>query len=150
MKKRSGGLGTLNLMSSGKATRKRSRGYLTYKNRKKELRRQVKAGRISREERIEKQREALQLYQKGDLSEQAKQAILRGWYGQQYVESGGTLRDRSAYSSGECATECVGARGFSCGCPCCGVNHGAAHGTEPHQVKVRGMTIAERVEAGVL
>ena len=126
-----------------------------YKNRKKTIRRSYQSGAIDSAERQRRLDEAWLDYclaigkkPKWYHIEQRDRVVKAADY-----LAGDDVKARSAKTAiqqGDCNEECVGARGLYCRCGCKGVNHGAAYGTEPWMVSVVGMTISERIDAGVL
>ena len=125
-----------------------------YKNRKKTIRVSYQVGAIDAVERQQRLDEAWQAFCQtaGQQHWKKEEQRQRAAVATNYLLAGSTEAKsaKSAIQQGSCNEECVGARSYFCRCACKGVNHGAAYGTEPHQVKVKGMTIAERIKAGVL
>ena len=126
-----------------------------YKNRKKTIRRSYQSGAIDAEERQRRTDAARDAYYLAIGQEPS-------WHVRERQKSLAEAREflrgsapsaktaMALVQQGDCNEECVAARGLYCTCGCLGVNHGAANGTQPHQVMVKGMTISERIDAGVL
>lgn len=118
-----------------------------YKNRKKTLRRNVRKGWITEDERKARQLIAYERYiEKADLPDCAWHRGTK-WLAENPIAD---LPRPEAHRAGHCNEECIGARGPDCECDCEGANHGAANAMEPHQIKVKGITKLERAKKGLL
>ena len=126
-----------------------------YKNRKKTIRQSYQSGAIDAAERQRRQDEAaIDYYTSTGRQpswhhlEQKERAAKAGSYLASSQPKAKAAK--TAVQQGTCNEECVGATGLICRCGCKGVNHGAANGIEPWMVSVEGMTISERIDAGLL
>ena len=131
----------MTLTETPSAHRSRIRGphWRTYKNRKKTIRQQFQAERITAEQRARLLSEARDRYEQDSETEAVRLAAERVLRGQEFLDNGGTVPRPDLLGTGsstECCAECVGAQQNRCLCACEGANHGAAMGVPPESVYV--------------
>ena len=104
-----------------------------YKNRKKQIRQDFQAGRISAEERSARLAEARSKHLCGGFppSAERRRQIAQANRAASWLSENGAaaLPDPGSYTENDCDETCIGARAYACSCPCEGANHGAAWGT---------------------
>ena len=92
-------------------------GYATYKNRKKELRRQLREGRITEAEHAEKRADAAAQYAAGETADTFRQWHARAAAGRRWLDA-----NPGVEACGD--DSCPAATGPVCVCRCGGANHG--------------------------